>query len=96
MPAAAGLAAPVVPAVPFQDRLAAAGYASMHKTCRPPQEMVELVLNKAKTTKRVVPYLDTRLLPCKNPQWTKDKDEVERVTARAAEMANDLGQPGVG
>ena len=95
MPPAAGLAAPVVPAVPFQDRLVTAGYASMHVTCRPSFEMVEVVLAKAKSTKRVIPYLDTRLPPWKNPQWTKGKDEMEQLTARAAEMAGEVGQLGV-
>ena len=68
----------------------------MHATCRPTFEMVEVVLAKAKSTKRVIPYLDTRLPPGKNPQWTKGKDEAERLTARAAEMASDLGSAGVG
>ena len=90
---AAVLAAPVVP---FQDRLVAAGYASMHATCRPTFEMVEVVLAKAKSTKRVIPYLDTRLPPWKNPQWSKGKDEAERLTARAAEMASELGSANVG
>ena len=89
-------AAPPSPVVPFQDRVVAAGYAGMHVTCRPSFEMVEVVLAKAKSTKRVIPYLDTRLPPWKNPRWTKGKDETERLTARAAEMAADLGQSGVG
>ena len=96
MPPAAGLAALVVPAVQFQDRLVTARYASMHVTCRPSFEMVEVVLAKAKSTKRVIPYLKTRLPPWKNPLWTKGKDETERLTARAAEMAADLVQSGVG
>ena len=96
--AAAGAANPAAvlaaPVMPFQDRLVAAGYASMHATCRPTFEMLEVVLAKAKSTKRVIPYLDTRLPPWKNPQWTKGKDEAERLTARAAEMASELGSPG--
>ena len=85
-----------VPVVPFQDRLVAAGYAGMHASCRPTVEMVEVVLAKAKSTKRPIPYLDTRLPPWKNPEWSKGKDEAERLTARAAEMASDLGSASVG
>ena len=89
-------AVPAAPVVPFQDRLVAAGYAGMHASCRPTFEMVEVVLAKAKSTKRVIPYLDTRLPPWKNPQWSRGKDEAERLTARAAEMAADLGSANVG
>lgn len=31
-----------------------------------------------------------------NPHRTKGKEQAERITARAAEMANDLGQPVLG
>ena len=89
-------AVPAAPVVPFQDRLVAAGYAGMHVSCRPTVEMVEVALAKAKSTKRVIPYLDTRLPPWKNPQWSKGKDEAERLTARAAEMASELGSANVG
>jgi hypothetical protein len=89
-------AVPAAPVVPFQDRLVAAGYAGMHASCRPTVEMVEVALAKAKSTKRAIPYLDTRLPPWKNPQWSKGKDEAERLTARAAEMASELGSANVG
>ena len=87
--AAAKLDSPaaLVPAVPFKERLAKAGYVGMHPASRLSQEMFALALPKAKSTKQAALFLDSRLSPWRNSAWTKGKTEVEATIARAAETA---------
>ena len=76
---------PLVLAVPFKDWLAKAGYTVSHPTCRPSQEMVNAVLTKAKSTKRVAPFLDARVSPFCDVAWTKDgKTDVQATIEHAA------------
>ena len=81
--AAAGPDSPAAPvtALPFKERLAAAGYAAIHPSARPSQEMVDLVLTKAKTSKRICPFLDSRQHPWRDNAWTKGKTGKEATVA---------------
>ena len=84
------LAAPV-PAVPFKERLAMAGYAAIHPSARPSQEMVEVVVAAVKSTKRTCPYLDSQLHPWRDNAWSKEKKGKEAVVAAAPDLAGAAG-----
>ena len=90
--AAAGPEAPAaaLPALRFKERLAVAGYAAIHRSARPSREMVDLVVTKAKSAKRICPFLDSRQHPWRDNTWTKGKTGKATV-ALGAEFAEAAG-----